>query len=245
MKFNLVGSKKKTQVHQKKTKKKSIIREYTETLLFVLVTVFILRTFVIEAFRIPTGSMEDTLLIGDFLFVNKFIYGPRTPDHIPLLNIKLPWVRLPGLREPRRGDVIVFKYPRNEKLDYIKRCIAVGGDTVEIRNKQVYVNGKLVPLPPHGKVGPYVIPKGQLEYGIYPPGAGNRDNYGPVVVPKNCYFMMGDNRDNSADSRYWGFLPRDNILGKALIIYFSWDKDVPLYRFFKKVRWSRIGDIIR
>jgi len=230
---------------KKPRKKKSAIREWFEALLFAAVAALIIRTFFIEAFRIPTGSMEDTLLIGDFLLVNKFIYGARTPDRIPILNIKIPYIRLPAIREPRRGDVIVFRYPRDERLDYIKRCIAVGGDTVEIRNKVVYVNGKRVPDPPLAKYSSYTLPPGKIERGIYPPGAGNRDNYGPVVVPEGYYFMMGDNRDNSADSRYWGFLPRENIIGKALIIYWSWDKNVPLYRFFKKVRWSRIGKIIR
>ena len=230
---------------KKQKPKKGIVREYTEAIIFAVIAATFLRIFVVQAFRIPTGSMEDTLLVGDFLLVNKFIYGVRTPDKIPILNIHIPWVRLPGFKKPQRGDIVVFKYPRNPDQDYIKRCIAVGGDTVEIRNKQVYVNGKPFPNPPHAKFGPYTMPPGQIEPGIYPPGAGNRDNYGPVVVPKGYYFMMGDNRDNSLDSRYWGFLPEENVIGEAMIIYFSWDSRVPLYRIFHKIRWSRIGDIIR
>ncbi|NOY77139.1 MAG: signal peptidase I [Calditrichaeota bacterium] len=237
---SILGLKKK-----EKKKKKSVVREYVDSLIWALVAALILRTFVVQAFRIPTGSMEDTLLVGDFLLVNKFEYGVRTPDTIPLTGIKIPWTRLPAIRNPRPHDVVVFKYPRNPKLDYIKRCIATGGDTVQVIQKKVYVNGKPFKDPPHVKYTNYYIPPGQIEYGIYPPGAGNRDNYGPVVVPPNSYFMMGDNRDNSSDSRYWGFLPHDNVLGEALIIYWSWDKTIPMYRFFKKVRWNRIGMLIK
>jgi len=227
-------------------KKKGIIREYAEALIVAFIAAMILRTFVVQAFRIPTGSMENTLLVGDFLLVNKFIYGAKSPDRIPFLNIKIPrLIKLPPIRKPRRGDIIVFKYPRDESLDYIKRCVALPGDTVEIRNKVLYVNGKRVPDPPLAKHTSNTYPPDKIEFGIYPPGAGNRDNYGPVVVPEGHYFMLGDNRDNSLDSRYWGFLPEENILGKAMIIYFSWDKDVPFYNIFKKIRWSRIGNIIR
>jgi len=226
-------------------KKKGILREYAEAIIFAIVVASILRIFVVQAFRIPTGSMEDTLLVGDFLLVNKFIYGVRTPDKIPILNIHIPWVRLPGFKKPERGDIVVFKYPRNPDQDYIKRCVGLPGDTIEIRNKKVYVNGQPFPDPPHVKYSSYTMPPGLNEPGIYPPGAGNRDNYGPVVVPEGHYFMLGDNRDNSLDSRYWGFLPEENIVGEAMIIYFSWDSRVPFYKFYKKIRWSRIGDIIR
>ncbi len=226
-------------------KKKSKLREYVDAIVFAVVAAMILRIFVVQAFRIPTGSMEDTLLVGDFLLVNKFIYGVRTPDKIPLINVKIPWVRLPGFKKPKSGDIVVFKYPRNPDQDYIKRCIAVGGDTVLIRDKKVYVNGKQFVNPPKSKFSSYTMSPGQPDYEIMPPGAGNRDNYGAVVVPKHHYFMMGDNRDNSLDSRYWGFLPEENVMGEALIIYFSWNKNAPFYRLYNKIRWTRIGDIIR
>lgn len=252
LKEKKMGKKKRTQKEtsgaeprKESRKKKGILREYAEAIIFAIVVASILRIFVVQAFRIPTGSMEDTLLVGDFLLVNKFIYGVRTPDKIPILNIHIPWVRLPGFKKPERGDIVVFKYPRNPDQDYIKRCVGLPGDTIEIRNKKVYVNGQPFPDPPHVKYSSYTMPPGLNEPGIYPPGAGNRDNYGPVVVPEGHYFMLGDNRDNSLDSRYWGFLPEENIVGEAMIIYFSWDSRVPFYKFYKKIRWSRIGDIIR
>ncbi len=232
--------------------------EWVKSIVFAVLAALVLRIFVVEAYRIPTGSMKDTLLIGDFLLVNKFIYGVRTPDHIPLLNIEIPHFRLPGLRKPKPGDIVVFKYPLNMRMNYIKRCIAVGGQTVEIRNGDVYVNGR-----PEGKkeyVGKEYDPEeGRFVY-LYRitredgktyviRHAAETDprveNWGPVKVPPGHYFMMGDNRDNSQDSRYWGFLPHDNIVGKAMIIYWSWDSTVPLYKIFHKIRWSRIGHIIR
>ena len=223
-----------------------------------ILAALILRIFVVEAYRIPTGSMKDTLLIGDFLLVNKFIYGVRTPDRIPLLNVRIPHVRLPGFRKPRPGEIVVFKYPLDMRLNYIKRCIAVGGQTVQIVNGDVYIDGK-----PEGKkeyIGKEYDPEeGRFvllyritrddgkSYVIRRAATANPqfENWGPVRVPRGHYFMMGDNRDNSQDSRYWGFLPFENIVGKAMIIYWSWDSTVPLYKIFKKVRWSRIGDIIR
>ena len=235
-----------TQPHnQKEKKKKNIFREYSEAILFALVAAMILRIFVVQAFRIPTGSMENTLLVGDFLLVNKFIYGVRTPDKVPFLDIKIPWVRLPALGKPERNDVVVFKYPENPDQDYIKRCVAVAGDTLEIRDKNLYVNGNLVSNPPKSKFSPVHYPPGQYESGIKPPRAGNRDHYGPIVVPDGHYFMLGDNRDNSLDSRYWGFLPEENIVGEAVIIYFSWDKNAKFYQILDMIRWGRIGDIIR
>lgn len=226
-------------------KSKNVFREYAEAIIFALVAAMILRIFVVQAFRIPTGSMENTLLVGDFLLVNKFIYGVRTPDKIPFINIRIPWIRLPGLRKPHRGDVVVFKYPVNPDQDYIKRCVAIGGDTIVIKNKQLYVNSKPISNPKHVKFSAFTMPSGQRENGIKPENAGNRDNYGPIVVPEGHYFMMGDNRDNSLDSRYWGFLPEENIVGEAVIIYFSWDKNARLYQIFDMIRWSRVGNIIR
>ena len=241
-----------------KNRKKSIVREYVEAILVALIAALILRVFVIQAFRIPTGSMKDTLLVGDFLLVNKFIYGVRTPDRIPLIDVKIPHFRLPAFKEPKPGDIIVFKYPLDEKLDYIKRCMATEGQTIEVRKGIVYVGGK-----PEGK--------SKLVKREYDPVEGEylqyfkitRDNgkiytirryervnkevehFGPVKVPKGKLFAMGDNRDNSADSRVWGFLPRENIVGQALIIYFSWDSHAPLYKLYKKIRFDRLAKLIK
>lgn len=234
---------------RRRREEKGIIRDWIETFVQVFLFVFIIRIGLVEAYRIPTGSMEKTLLVGDFLLVNKFIYGIRTPDWlgVPFTNIgfTIPYTRFPGIRKPKQGDIIVFRYPNNTRVNYIKRCIATGGQTVQIIDKQVYVDGTLYPLPPDGQfTDSHIFPKEFRMRQIVPPGAGNKDNYGPVTVPKDSYFMMGDNRDNSADSRFWGFLPGKLILGKAWIVYFSWDKTVPLYRFWEKVRWSRIFHLI-
>ncbi|MBC7187486.1 MAG: signal peptidase I [Calditrichaeota bacterium] len=239
-------------------RKKSLIREYAEAVAVAVVAALILRILVIQAFRIPTGSMKDTLLIGDFLMVNKFIYGVRTPSTLPLVKAKIPHTRLPAIKQPKRGEVIVFKYPLDERLDYIKRCVGLAGDTIEVRNGDLYINGK-----PEGKKefigrrydpeeGHYVLEyritteRGQ-KYNIrhYEMRSRSFDNFGPVVVPPGHLFMMGDNRDNSADSRFWGPLPFDNVLGEAMIIYFSWDSRVPVYNLSKKIRWGRLGRIIR
>lgn len=243
-------------VSEKKAKGQA--REYTEAILVALLAALLLRTFVVQAFRIPTGSMKDTLLIGDFLLVNKFVYGARTPDGIPFTSIQLPFWRLPALKQPQSGDIIVFKYPQDPTLDYIKRCIAVGGQTIEMRDGVVYVDGK-----PEGKQefvkreydpeeGHYVLysqvttAKNQT-YVIrhYEDHNLHAENYGPTKVPAGHYFMMGDNRDNSSDSRYWGFLPAENVVGQALVIYWSWDKNESMYRLFNKVRWLRLGELIK
>ncbi len=239
-------------------KTKSQFREYTEAGLVALIAALLLRTFVVQAFRIPTGSMKDTLLIGDFLLVNKFVYGVRTPDGIPFLDIPIPYTRLPGFKEPEAGEIIVFKYPKDEKLDYIKRCIAVGGQTVEVREGLAYVDGQaegkseLIKKEYDPQEGHYInyykitTPRGQV-YTIrhYADHFLASENYGPVQVPAGHYFMMGDNRDNSADGRVWGFLPRDNVVGEAMVIYWSWDSDEPLHRILTKVRWERIGNLIK
>jgi signal peptidase I len=203
---------------------KSILREYAEAILPALVLFLVIRTFLFQAFRIPSSSMEDTLAIGDFLFVNKFLYGAK----VPFLD-----VRLPGLRAPEPGDIIVFKFPRDPRKDYIKRCVAVEGQTVEIRAKQIYVDGVL-------RIEPFV----KHTDPITRPG-DIRDYLGPIVVPKGQLFMMGDNRDNSSDSRYWGFLDRDLIKGKAMFIYWSWDTQHRLLGFVPTPRCERIGDLIR
>jgi signal peptidase I len=195
--------------------RRSTLREYVEAALWALVLTLILRAFVIQAFRIPSESMRDTLLIGDFLFVNKFEYGPKLP---------FTHIRLPGLRPPRTGDVIVFQYPRNPSQDYIKRCIATGGQTVQVRNKHVIVDGDTL-------VEPYTrFEAGDVQGGAF----GTRDNFGPFTVPPGELFMMGDNRDNSSDSRVWGTVPMDYVKGRALFLYWSWDPD----RF--RPRWNRL-----
>jgi len=239
-------------------KGKNIIREYVEAFAFAIIAALVLRAFVIQAFRIPTGSMKDTLLVGDFLLVNKFVYGAKTPDRIPILNVHLPSYRFPAVKKPKRGDIIVFKYPKDETLDYIKRCVAVGGDTLEVKNGAVYINGhvreklkflrKKWDMEASHYINYYDVttPQGQhytIRFfdGIHP---RNR-NYGPIIVPKDSFFMMGDNRDNSADSRSWGFMPKKNIVGEALIIYLSWDKYGPIWDIFHKIRWNRIFNIIR
>ncbi len=311
-------------------RKKTSVREYTEAIVVALLAALFLRAFVVQAFRIPTGSMKDTLLIGDFLLVNKFIYGVRTPDGIPYPDPKkkfagfsyvpIPHTRLPEFKKPRNGDVVVFKFPEDESFDYIKRCIATAGQTYEIRNGEVFVDGQpegerlelkrdfdvqdqrtvryTQITTPYGKT--YVVRH-------YDDGYSRSENFGPLVVPRageplrfdseqinlanrkirdfyetalrkfehvnarfrpnedgngytllidgqpvqaytfkqDYYFMMGDNRDNSLDSRAWGFLPEENVVGEALIIYFSWDGMKAGWNLLDSVRWSRIGSLIR
>jgi signal peptidase I len=242
--------KKRHQIILERRRAKGLVRDWLETIVTVAIMVLVIRVTVVEAFRIPTSSMEDTLLVGDFLLVNKFIYGIRTPDWIGVpftkIGFSVPSYRFPALAKPKQGDIIVFRYPLDPRVNYIKRCIATEGQTVEIHNKVLFVDGKPFPKPPKSKfVDARIFPSSIQERGIFPYGAGNRDNYGPVKVPAGNYFMMGDNRDNSLDSRYWGFLPKKNIVGKAAIIYFSWDKYAPLYRFTKKIRWTRITNLIK
>ncbi len=200
-------------------KKKGIIREYVEAFATAIVLALIIRALIIQAFKIPSGSMEPTLLVGDHILVSKFIYGM----HIPFTN----HVILP-LENPKEGDVVVFEYPKDESIDFIKRAIGLPGDKLQIINKQVYINGKALnePYAYHG------------DSDILPANVSPRDNFGPIVVPKGEYFMMGDNRDFSNDSRFWGFVKRDLILGKAWVIYFSWNPKT------LHIRWNRFGMLI-
>ena len=204
---------------------RSVVREYVEAGLWAVALTFVLRAFVIQAFRIPSESMVPTLLKGDFLFVNKFEYGPKIP---------FTHLRLPGIRGPRRGDVIVFQYPRNPHQDFIKRCIATGGQTIEIRNKQVIVDGDTLNEP-------YAI---KTDPSMRPPGYEPRDNFGPYTVPPGDLFMMGDNRDNSNDSRFWGPVAMDLVKGRAMFIYFSTDGNNAL-EAFGKIRIARLFRPIR
>ena len=244
----------------KPPRKQNVFIEYAKAIGTALVIALLLRQFFFQAFRIPTGSMLETLQIGDFLFVNKFLYGAKTPDRIRLgkftLLDGLPVLKFPSIRQPRQGDIIVFEYPKDRNLDYIKRCVAVAGDTLAVREGVLFVNGRIyesnfgdrqgdhscVPSgddqsgcpPPHTKhdVASYVRNARNHEW----PWAGMPD---PYVVPAGHIFMMGDNRYNSLDSRYWGALDTDLIKGKAVFIYWSWNGERHLPRL------NRIGDLIR
>ena len=231
-------------------------RDFFEGLFVALIAALIIRQFIVQAYRIPTSSMEDTLLVGDFLLVNKYIYGMRTPDWIGIpytdLGFSIPWVRIPGFKTPKQDDVVIFRYPEDTSLDYIKRCIATGGQTLEIIDKQVYVDGVRFVNPPKSKFLDQTIfghNEGRFHFSTFQNNRyGSRDNFGPLQVPENNFFMMGDNRDRSSDSRVWGFVNYDHIVGEALIIYLSWEGDfalTDLFTFFKKIRFERIANVIR
>jgi signal peptidase I len=203
---------------------KSKTREYTESLIIAVIIALFVRSFLFGAYKIPSGSMEPTLLIGDHLLVNRLSYVAKVPYFDNVIFT---------FGQPKRGDVIVFRYPKNTSIDYIKRVIAVEGDTIEIKDKVIYLNGKK--MPDHW--GHY------LNTPPIPREFAPKDNYGPYTVPKDAYFAMGDNRDNSADSRFWGPVRREHLVGKATILYFSWNSDTndP----FEYIRWSRIGNLIK
>jgi signal peptidase I len=202
-----------------KVKKKSGLRENIEAIIVAILLALFIRTFVVQAFKIPSGSMKNTLLIGDHILVNKFIYG-----------VKLPFLRttLIPIKEPKRGDIVVFRFPEDPEKDFIKRVIGLPGDEITIKNKKVYVNNQ----PLNHDYGIYLDPH------IIPTGLQPRDNYGPKKVPEDSLFVMGDNRDHSYDSRFWGFVKKKEVKGKAFIIYWSWNKD----KF--SVRWNRLGDLL-
>jgi signal peptidase I len=220
---------------------KSTVREYFESIVIAVILALFVRTWVVQAFKIPTGSMENNLLIGDHLLVNKFVFGPTASS---VERALLP------VRDPRRGDVVVFKYPDEPERDFIKRVIGLPGETLELRNKKVYINGQ--PLDE-----PYVHFLEPSSDAQEVTSSDVRERYPPVVVPAGHYFVMGDNRDNSQDSRYWGFLPRHYIKGRALMIYWSYESGREDYldegvgatakrlfsvvtHFFTKTRWERL-----
>jgi signal peptidase I len=204
-------------------RRKSVVREYVEAIAIAILLALVIRTLIVQAFTIPSGSMMDTLLVGDYILVNKFLYGPEVP---------LTEYRLPSLRQPDRGDIIVFKYPQDEKRDFIKRIVAGPGETVQVRGQQVLINGQ--PLDE-----PYVRRNtGPLGHSGSPNFCGYAYGCEPLLVPADSYFVMGDNRDNSQDSRYWGFVKRDKIKGKAFLIYWSWNSDTHW------LRWWRLGHYI-
>lgn len=209
-------------------------RDYIEAAIIAVIIVFVLRTFVVQAYRIPSASMEDTLLTGDFVLVNKVTYH---------------------FREPHPGDILIFRYPLNPDKNFVKRCVAVAGQTVEIRNKRLYIDGKAAP--------PYSGVK-HLDKRIIPGEFSSRDNFGPIQVPPSQLFVLGDNRDDSQDSRTWGFVPQENVLGKLTFVYWSWKPDpkapqwkspyiIPaieiffynLWHFPTRLRWERLGQIVR
>lgn len=301
------GNEEKTQTKKKKLVKspKDKTWDFFKNLLFAALAAFLIKTFFIETSRVPTGSMEQTIKIGDFLFVNKFVYGSSSPRNIPFTNVELPYFQLPALREPEAKDIVVFEYPGDrdelkprEISNYVKRCIGTPGDTLEIIDKVVFINGEEFFRPPQIQyLKPFATPNGVPNSRIFPKGSGwNEDNYGPVIIPKegdvvnlsvanietyrtlidrnfgrrvvtvegskifidgknadtytipqDYYFMMGDNRDDSADSRFWGFVPREKIMGEAFFIYWSWNPEISFGEFFRllgSIRWNRIAKLV-
>lgn len=296
---------KKEKTEKKPVKPRTAIErfwDFFKNLLFAAIAALIIKTFLIETSRVPTGSMESTIMVGDFLFVNKFIYGSSSPRNIPFTDIALPYFQMPALREPKKGDIVVFEFEgerdelQSDKImNYVKRLIGVPGDTVEVRNKVVIVNGKEAKRPPHIQYTSSTQPKNAPDFQIFPKGENwNKDNYGPFVIPKkgdvinlnvssiekwrtiidrehgkrvlsvdgdkiliegkevtsytlkkDYYFMMGDNRDESWDSRFWGVVPRDKIVGEAFLIYWSWDPSIEFSEFFKLLGSTRLNRIAK
>ena len=208
------GNKSKT-----KEKIKSKVQEYIEAIIIAILIALVIRTFVIQAFKIPSRSMVPTLLVGDQILVNKFIYG-----------VKIPFLRqtIIPVSNPKRGDIVVFIYPNDRSKDFIKRVIGVAGDKIEIKNKKIFINDKKYS-------DSYGVYSDNL---IYPSTIQPRDNFGPVTVPQGSLFVMGDNRDESSDSRYWGFVDLKDVEGKAFIIYWSWDRED------NTLRWRRLGSLL-
>jgi len=218
--------------------------EWTRSLLGAFTLFLFIRTFLVEAFRIPTGSMENTLLVGDFLLVNKAVFGPRVP---------FSDLHLPAVAEPRRGDVIVFVPPHEPEKNCVKRLVAVPGDTVEMRDKQLFINGvpQSEPYARFSDEGDIYDPGMTWQCDFLPAGIDTRecrptrDNWGPIVVPDARYMVLGDNRDDSEDSRYWGFVDRSSIKGKPLFIYYSFNAaSMRVLPWIREIRWNRIGGAI-
>lgn len=284
---------------QDKDSQKSIL-----TYLSPLIIALLLVTFVVQGYGVQTGPMENTVMTGDWVFANKFIYGAKSPQYLPFTNIRIPFLQFPAFTHPKTGDVVVFDWPGyrdqirpDDHENYVKRCIGTPGDTVQVMDRILYVNHTMIPFPPSTKFETATVyPKGFPNQEIFPIGSNfNEDNYGPIVVPKkgddvklnettfirwqtfiereghSCelrgpsvyvdrkpvknyivqrdyYFMMGDNRENSLDSRFWGFVPAESILGKAMIVYWSCDPNIPAYDIsqkFASIKWNRIGILIR
>ncbi|MBN4054091.1 signal peptidase I [Nitrospira defluvii] len=214
-------------IYSDEPKEKSTFREYAETLVIAIVLALFIRTFVVQAFKIPSGSMIPTLNIGDHILVSKFIYGIRVPF--------TDFVLIP-IQKPDRGDIIVFRFPKDESKDFIKRVIGIPGDKIEIKGKVLFLNG----------VKQEESFTNDESEGLLFRMVPGRDNFGPVTVPENAYFVMGDNRDHSLDSRFWGFVDFSKIKGEAFLIYWSWNKEAAHIDWIKGWgRWDRIGKIIR
>jgi signal peptidase I len=287
-----------------KSNVKSQVIGFLRELLITAACVLLINSFVLAAFEVPTGSMMNTVNIGDRLFVNKAIYGGSTPYTLPLTSIRIPHFRLPGFRSIKHGDVIVFDWPgsrdqveKPKQTYYLKRCIGLPGDIVQIDQRAVYVNGQALVMPPNGQyLRPQPVPAYYSNPDIFPRGSGfNEDNFGPIVVPRkgmslslsagnlpvwevfirreghcvslkgneilldghpaaqyvverNYVFAMGDNRDNSLDSRFWGFIPVDDIIGTPMIVFWSWNPQIPFYHPIEKllsINLGRIGTVIR
>lgn len=205
-----------------KDKKKSVARDWAEALVTAFVIAMIIRAFILQAYRIPSSSMEDTLLKGDHILATKFTYGLTMP-----FTTKKIWG---ADRIPARGDIIIFTFPVNHEMDFVKRVIGLPGDVIEVRDKKVYINGKRYEIPYEKYTDPFSINIGPNKV---------RDFYGPVTVSPGHVFAMGDNRDQSFDSRFWGQVPIENIKGKAFIIYFSWTSEKPWIRF------NRLGHLVQ
>lgn len=289
----------------KPKKKRTKLGNFLRIFFLVFLLALIIKSFFIDAFRIPTGSMENTLLVGDNVFVNKLAYSFHTPRYVPFTSISVPSIDLFSTGDPDRGDVIIFKFPYGSELssensiNLVKRIVGLPGDTIQIINQQVFVNSKPLDFPVTAKVNfKEKMEAGIREKGIFPPDSSwNKDNYGPVVVPrkgalinlnpdnarlwktlidreldkntlsvegtvitiegkpvhgytlkKNYYFVLGDNRENSMDSRYWGFVPKDMMIGTVFMVYWSWDPYVPNRKFYdivEPIRFDRIFKIIK
>jgi signal peptidase I len=209
---------------------KKNLKEYGEALLIALILAFFIRSFVVQAFKIPSGSMRPTLKIGDHLLVNKFIYGVR----LPFVHTKLV-----SVSDPEFQDIVVFEFPEDDSKDFIKRIVGLPGDTIELRDKKLYRNGERVPEPYVRHVRDERVTE-PFPMDKWPPHRYDsrvRDDLGPIHVPEGKYFVLGDNREESYDSRFWGFVDREDILGEAWIIYWSWNG-------LSNIRWSRIGDLV-
>ncbi|HSD62752.1 MAG TPA: signal peptidase I [Ignavibacteriaceae bacterium] len=285
-----------------KKKKRTAFGKFIRAILIALVLALLVKSFFLDAFRIPTGSMENTLVVGDNILVNKVAFSFHTPRYIPMTSISIPSADIFSTSSPDRGDVIIFKFPYGageSNLNLVKRIVGLPGDTIQIIKQQVYVNGLENNYPQYAKLDRInKMPSGAPERGIFPADSNwNKDNYGPMVVPrkgelvelnaknavlwkslidrelgkntlsvegtvvtiegkpvhgytltKDYYFVLGDNRENSMDSRYWGFVPEDTIIGKAFMIYWSWDPYVPSRKFYNLIeplRFGRLFKIIR
>lgn len=301
----ILGIKTEEELNRVRTPKEKV-KDFFVSLFYAAVAALIIITFIVQNTRIPTGSMENTIWVGDFVLVNKFIYGATSPRYIPFTEVKLPYFELPSLAEPERGDIVVFEYPGDRdqlvaselNVNYVKRLIGMPGDTIEIRDKVVFVNGKEAPIPPYIQYDPRrltPLPPGKANPRIFPKGKPwNQDNWGPFVIPKqgdviqlsennieewqtiidrefgervvelrdssiyingkqvdsytmtkDYYFMMGDNRDNSEDSRFWGLVPRDMVVGEAFIVLFSWDRNYSFFEPFKLLGSIRLDRILK